>query len=92
MFEQLHFLRQQLQAAQSELASEIVRGIAGGGAVMVTLTGDLRCTEVFIDPDLLKQVGGEKLQEMVMTAINMALEESRNLTKEHLGSIPFEEE
>lgn len=92
MFEHLHFLRQQLDAAQAELAGETIRGIAGGGAVMVTLTGDLQCTEVFIDPDLLKQGDGEKLQEMIIAAINMALEESRNLTQEHLGSIPFEEE
>jgi DNA-binding YbaB/EbfC family protein len=87
MFEQLHFLRQQLHNAQAELAGETVRGIAGGGAVMVSLTGDLRCTEVFIDPDLLKEADGEKLREMVMTAVNMALEESRNLTEDHLSSL-----
>jgi DNA-binding protein YbaB len=92
MFEQLHFLRQQLQAAQTELAGESVRGIAGGGAVIVTLTGDLRCTDVFIDPDLLKETDEAKLRDLLVTAINMALEESRNLTKEHLGSIPFEVE
>lgn len=92
MFEQLHFLRQQLQAAQSELAGETVRGIAGGGAVMVTLTGDLRCTDVFIDPDLLEETEEAKLREMIVTAMNMALEESRKLTNEHLGSIPFEAE
>jgi len=92
MFEQLHFLRQQLQAAQSELAGETVRGIAGDGAVMITLTGDLRCTDVFIDSDLLKESDEAKLREMIMAAMNMALEESRKLTNEHIGSIPFDAE
>ena len=84
MLEQLQLLQQLLLSAQAELADVTVTGTSGKGAVKVTLTGDQRCVEMSIDPELLKEQDAEMLQDLVMTAMNKALEESRNMAAERL--------
>ena len=83
--EQLQALQEKLLQAQKELANETVSATAGGGAVKITLTGDQRCTEVVIDPEALKDADAQMLADLVMTALNKALEESRNLAAERLS-------
>jgi len=87
MMGQLQKLQEQLQLAQDQLAEELVSFSAGGGAVKVTLTGDQRCHSVEIDPELLKDGDVEMVQDLLMAAINGALEASRNLAAERLGPL-----
>jgi DNA-binding YbaB/EbfC family protein len=87
MMAQLQQLQEQLLSAQQQLAEETVTGTAGGGAVKITVTGDQRCTAVEIAPDLLQEGDVELLQDLVLTALNSALEESRNLAAERLGPL-----
>ena len=93
MMKQLQQVQEQLLAAQQALAEETVEGTAGGGAVKVTITGDQRCTAIEIDPDLLADADVEMLQDLLMTALNNGLEESRNLAQDRLGpltnALPF---
>lgn len=87
MMGQLQQLQQQLQAAQDQLALEIVTGTAGGGAVQFSVTGDQRCTAVKIDPEVLKDADVEMLQDLILTAANKALDDSRRLAAERLGPL-----
>jgi nucleoid-associated protein EbfC len=87
MMQQIQKLQEQLAQAQEQLAQETVNYSAGGGAIKVVMTGDQRCQEVVIDPELLKDVDVEMLQDLVLTAINGALEASRNLASERLGPL-----
>ena len=67
-----------------ELKGETVTGTAGGGAVQVIVTGDQKCTEVHISPELLKEEDPSLLQDLLVAAINNALEASRDLMEERL--------
>lgn len=87
MMKQLQQLQEQLLAAQEQLAEETVTATAGGGAVKITLTGDQRCTAVEIDPALLEDADIEMLQDLILAALNKALEDSRNLAQERLGPL-----
>lgn len=87
MMKQIQEMQEQLLAAQQSLAEETVIGTAGGGAVKVTITGDQRCTALEIDPDLLADADVEMLQDLLMTALNNGLEESRNLAQDRLGPL-----
>jgi DNA-binding YbaB/EbfC family protein len=87
MMGQLQKLQEQLQQAQDQLAQETVTGTSGGGAVKVTVTGDQRCTAVEIDPELLQDVDAEMLQDMVLAAVNAALDKSRELAADRLGPL-----
>jgi DNA-binding YbaB/EbfC family protein len=87
MMGQLQRLQEQLQLAQEQLAEETVTATAGGGVVSVTVTGDQRCTAVVIEPELLEDVDVEMLQDLILTAINGALDQSRELAADRLGPL-----
>ena len=52
-----------------------------------TMTGDQKCKSVEISPEFLKDVDAEMLQDMVLSAVNMALDESRALQEKMMGPI-----
>lgn len=87
MMAQLQRMQQQLAEAQSQLAEETVTATAGGGALKVTMTGDQKCKTVEIDPELLKDADADMLQDLVLSAINLALEQSRELASQKLGPL-----
>ena len=87
MMQQIQKLQEQLVQAQEQLAQETVDYTAGGGAIKVVMTGDQRCQSVEIDPELLKDLDVEMLQDLVLAAVNGALEASRNLASERLGPL-----
>lgn len=85
--QQIQRLQEQLAQAQAQLADEVVTATAGGGAITVTMTGDQKCKSVEISPELLKDADAEMLQDLVLSAVNMALEQSRQLASERLGPL-----
>ncbi|MBN1305883.1 MAG: YbaB/EbfC family nucleoid-associated protein [Anaerolineales bacterium] len=87
MMAQLQKMQQQLAEAQERLAEERVTATSGGGAVKVTMTGDQKCTAVEIDPELLQDIDAEMLQDLVLSAVNLALDQSRELAAERLGPL-----
>jgi nucleoid-associated protein EbfC len=87
MMQQLQRLQQQMAEAQEKLARETVSATAGGGAVKVTMTGDQHCQSVEIDPQILADADAELLQDMVLTAVNLALDKSRELQQQLMGPL-----
>ena len=87
MMQQLQKLQKQMEVEQAKLADETVTATAGGGAIKVTMTGDQKCREVVIDPELLKDADAEMLQDLVLSAVNMALDQSRELANQRLGPL-----
>jgi nucleoid-associated protein EbfC len=87
MMQQLQRLQQQMAEAQEKLAQETVTATAGGGAVKVTITGDQHCQSVEIDPQLLKDADAEMLQDLLLTAFNLALDKSRELQQQMMGPL-----
>lgn len=87
MLQQLQQMQEQVIKAQAELANEEVTGAAGGGSVKITVTGDQRCTAVEIDAAILEEGDGEMLQDLILTALNNALDESRQLAVKRLGPL-----
>src|SRR5512147_3010323 len=87
MMQQLQRMQQQLAEAQEKLAEETVTATAGGGAIKVVMTGDQKCKSVEISPDLLKDADPEMLQDLVLSAVNMALDQSRELQQKLMGPL-----
>jgi DNA-binding YbaB/EbfC family protein len=87
MLQQLQKLQKQMEEAQAKLAEETVTATAGGGAIKVVMTGDQVCKSVEINPDLLKEADAEMLQDLVLSAVNMALEQSRELQQKLIGPL-----
>jgi DNA-binding YbaB/EbfC family protein len=87
MMQQIQKLQEQLAQTQEQLALETVNYSAGGGVIKVVMTGDQRCQSVEIDPELLKDADIEMLQDLVLAAVNGALDASRALASERLGPL-----
>ena len=87
MMAQIQKLQQQMAEAQEKLAVETVSATAGGGAIKVSMTGDEKCQSVEINPDLLKDADAEMLQDLVLSAVNMALDQSRELQQKLMGPL-----
>jgi DNA-binding YbaB/EbfC family protein len=87
MMDKLRRMQEQLAEAQAKLADETVTTTVGGGAIKVTMTGDQHCTNIEIDPEMLKTADAEMLQEMLQSGINMALDQSRQLAATKLGPL-----
>ena len=87
MMQQFQRLQQQMAEAQEQLALRTVEASAGGGAVKVTMTGDQKCQSVEIAPELLKDADAEMLQDLVLTAVNLALDKARDLQEQTMGPL-----
>jgi DNA-binding YbaB/EbfC family protein len=84
--QQLQKLQEQIELTQAQLAEETVTATVGGGAVKVTVTGDQRLRAVEIAPSLLEETDVEMLQDLILTAVNTALDQSRR--QQELGPLP----
>lgn len=87
MMQQLQRMQKQMEEAQAKLAVETVTATAGGGAIKVVMTGDQKCQSVEISPDFIKDVDAEMLQDLVLSAVNMALDQSRELQQKLMGPL-----
>jgi DNA-binding YbaB/EbfC family protein len=87
MMAQLQKLQAQMALAQEQLAAETVSATAGGGAIKVTMTGDQKCKSIEIDPEFLKDADAEMLNDMVLAAVNLALDKSREIQDKKMGPL-----
>jgi hypothetical protein len=87
MMQQLQRMQQKMAEAQEQLANETVVATAGGGAVKVSMSGDQKCRSVEIDPTMIKDADAEMLQDLLLTAVNLALDKSRALQEQVMGPL-----
>lgn len=87
MMQQIKKLQEQMAAAQESLTQETVTASVGGGAVKVTMTGDQHCKEIFIDSEMLKDADAEMLQDLILSGVNAALDQSRELAAQKMGPL-----
>jgi DNA-binding YbaB/EbfC family protein len=87
MMQQVQQLQQQMVAAQEALAGEVVAASTGGGVITVVATGDQQIQSITIEPEILEDADVEMLQDLILTAVNSALEQSRELAAERLGPL-----
>ena len=73
--------------AQEELAAATVEGTAGGGAVVVVLTGTQDIKSISIQKDAVDPEDVETLQDLVVAAFTDALKKSRELAAQRLGGV-----
>lgn len=87
MMQQLQQLQVQMEQAQASLADETVTATVGGGVVKVVATGDQKIVSIEIAPEILEDADAEMLQDMILTAVNSALEKGQELAAEKLGPL-----
>jgi nucleoid-associated protein EbfC len=85
LMKQAQAMQEQMQQAQEEIAKETVEGSAGGGAVKVTATGAGKITAITIAKEAIDPEDPEALGDLVLAAVNNALENAETLAKSKLN-------
>ncbi len=84
LMQQAQKMQENLQRAQDELAQLEVIGNAGGGMVVVTLSGKMECRKVRIDPAVLGDQ--EMLEDLIAAAFNDAVNKANTASQEKMGA------
>ena len=87
MMQQFQRVQAQMEEMQHQLSEETVTASVGGGALKIVMTGDQHCISVAIDPELLKDADAEMLQDLFVSGINAALDQSRDMQSQRLGPL-----
>nr|MDD6335200.1 YbaB/EbfC family nucleoid-associated protein [bacterium] len=87
LMRQMQKLQQDMMQKQEELAARTVEATAGGGAVTAVASGAKRITEIKIDPDALNPEDADMVQDMVVAAVNAALEKAEEMFDSEMGKL-----
>jgi nucleoid-associated protein EbfC len=85
LMQQAQQMQEDMQKAQEEIAKETVEGTAGGGAVTVKATGTGKITEIKIKKEAIDPEDPETLEDLVLAAVNSALQAAEELAKSKLN-------
>ncbi len=82
-------MQEEMMLAQEQLGEECLTVTAGGDAVKVVIDGKQRLHQIVISPDALAAVRGdvEMLQDLLVAAVNNAIEQSQTLAAERLQGL-----
>ena len=80
-------MQRQMQEAQAQLADLIVEASSGGGAIKVTASCDGAVKSIKIDPEAVDTEDITILEDMVLGAVNQALEKGRETQAAEMGKL-----
>ena len=87
MLAQVQQMQEDMKAAQDALADEYMTVTAGGGAIQIEISGHQRVRKIEIDPDLFVPEEAEMVQDLLVAAVNQAIEQSQAMAAEKMEGI-----
>ncbi|GIP18848.1 nucleoid-associated protein [Paenibacillus montaniterrae] len=85
MMKQVKKMQAQMLKAQEELEQKTVEGSAGGGVVTVVANGHKKVLSIEIKPEVVDPDDIEMLQDLVLTAVNDAINKAEELANADMG-------
>lgn len=87
MLKQLQRVQKQMAEAQDALGEETAECTAGGGMVRVIADGQQNIRSITIDPQVVDTEDVSMLEDLILVAVNGALEKSQELAAELMGEL-----
>jgi|SRR4051794_14242213 DNA-binding YbaB/EbfC family protein len=87
LFGKLQEAQQKMQEGKQKLANVTIDGEAGDGTVKVTVTGNREVKTISIDDRLLAPERKEELEDLLITALNRALQNAENMWEEEMKGL-----
>lgn len=87
LMRQLQKMQEDMEAAQAALEEEKIEVSVGGGAVKVVINGHQKVQSITIDKNVIDLEDDEwlaDLQDLLLAAMNQAIEQSQNLQTERM--------
>ena len=80
-------IQRQMEDVQTQLAARTVEASSGGGAVKVVARCDGTLSSIKIDPQALNPADAQIVEEMLITAINNALSQAKEISNAEMGKV-----
>lgn len=87
MLKQVQKMQADMAKVQAELGNKTVTEESGGGMVKATANGKKEIVSLFIDDEIAKSGDKEMLEDLVVAAVNKALQTAGKMAEDELGSI-----
>lgn len=87
MASQLQKLQDDFAKTQEKLGEEIVEVTVGGGTVKAIMNGHQKLLSITIAPDAVDPEDIEMLQDMIVAAVNEAIERSQGLAADKMSAL-----
>ena len=87
MLQQIGQLQSKVLEMQEALGEERVTVTAGGGAITVVMTGHQRVESLAIAPDVVDPEDVEMLQDLIIAAVNEAIDRSKALAADRMSAL-----
>lgn len=87
MMKQAQRMQAEMARVQEELKAERVEASVGGGAVKVTMTGEMMVESVTIDPSAVDTDDISMLEDMVAAAVNEAFRQTQELASRRMSAV-----
>ncbi len=87
LLRQAQQLQKQMLKLQEELESAMVEATAGGGVVKAVVSGKMRLESLTIDPQAVDPQDVEMLQDLVVAAVNEALQKAQDMAAQKMSAI-----
>ena len=87
VFRQAQELQAKLAKAQQELADMTTEVSSGGGAIKIVIDGQQKIRSVTISPEAINAEEAEMLEDLVMAAVNEAIQKSQEMAASHLSGL-----
>jgi DNA-binding YbaB/EbfC family protein len=87
MLKQLQQMQARMAKIQEELGLKTVTGTAGGGMVEVVANGHQKVLSVMVKPEVVDPADVEMLQDLVLAAVNDAMDKARELASKEMGAV-----
>jgi DNA-binding YbaB/EbfC family protein len=84
---QIQQMQEEMLRAQEELEHAMVEVSAGGGAITVVISGHQHVHSITIDPAVVDPEDVEMLQDLILAAVNAAIEKSQAMADERLKGL-----
>ncbi|MDP7011119.1 MAG: YbaB/EbfC family nucleoid-associated protein [Verrucomicrobiota bacterium] len=79
--------QQQAQEVDAAMADRMVESSSGGGAVKVAATCKGQLKSIKIDPEAVDPEDVESLEDMVLLAVNSAMQEGQKIQAEEMAKV-----
>jgi len=87
MMKQVKQMQKKVEEIQDELAEKEVEGTAGGGVVRVKANGKQEVLDISIDPEVIDADDVEMLEDLILAAVNDAVNNAQELANEQMNEI-----
>ena len=87
LMQQAQAMQKQMEEVGKQIDAMEFEGSASNGLVKVTVSGDDRLQSVWIDSSILNPDDQEMIQDLIMIAVNDAIDKADDYKKNRLGSM-----